>query len=229
MHGRTERLRRLFAAAAACLLLGSAGARADSYEDALVAARGGASRDLAQLLERGIDPDTVDAQGNTLLILAAREGHADAVTTLLRYRPGVSRRNPAGDSALMLAALKGHGEIVERLLAAGAEVNHEGWSPLLYAAFEGHVAIIERLLARGANVNALAPNQSNALMLAARNGHTEAVRRLLRTEVNLAQQNDAGLTAESWAQAKGNTDIAALIRAERERRAAGPARRGEAR
>jgi len=229
MRGPTERVRRLFAAAAACLLLGSAGARADSYEDALIAARGGASRDLAHLLERGIDPDTVDPQGYTLLMLAAREGHADTVATLLRHRPQVSRRNPAGDSALMLAALRGKGEIVELLLAAGAEFDHEGWAPLLYAAFEGHVAIIERLLARGANVNALAPNQSNALMLAARNGHIEAVRRLLRTDVNLAQKNDAGFTAESWAQANDNTDIAALIRAERERRAAAPARRGAVR
>jgi len=220
MRARPDALRRLFAAAAACLMLGSAGVRADSYEDALEAARNGDSGALAELLERGIDPDTVDAHGNTLLMLAARQGHAEAVASLLGHRPRLSQRNPAGDTALMLAVLKGHAEVVELLLAAGAPVDHEGWTPLMYAAFEGHTAILERLLERGAAVNALAPNKSNALMLAARNGHIEVVRRLLRTDVDLRQKNDAGFTAESWAQAAGNTDIAALVRAERERREA---------
>jgi uncharacterized protein len=218
MPKRIDRVLRLLGALA--LMLGLAGsAVANSYEDSLSSAQRGDTRQLVDLLNRGVDPDTIDAQGNSLLILAAAEGHLATVTALLQYRPNVSQRNFAGDSALMLAALRGHSDLVDALLQAGAEVNHDGWTPLMYAAFEGHTEILERLLARGADPGALSPNQSNALMLAARNGHLDAVRRLLRTDVDLEQQNDRGFTADSWAAENGNTVIAELISDERRRRA----------
>lgn len=188
---------------------------AGSYDDALSSARLGDTRQLVGLLERGIDTNTVDTQGNTLLILAAREGNADTVEALLKHRPALAQRNLAGDSALMLAVLRGHDKVVELLLAAGAPVNHDGWGPLHYAAFEGRLALAERLLAAGADVDALAPNKSTAIMLAARNGHIDVVRALLRGGANLDVRNEAGQTADSWALANGNTDIAALIRKER--------------
>lgn len=193
-------------------------AHAGSYEDSLSSARLGDTQQLVKLLNRGVDPDTVDGQGNTLLMLAAREGYADTVKALLKYRPKLSARNQAGDSALMLAVLKSNAEIVDLLLAAGAEINHDGWTPLAYAAFEGHVDLLGRLIEKGADVNALVPNKSNALMLAARNGHIEVVRRLVKLDVNFDQKNDSGFTAESWALSNGNSDIAELIRTARTRR-----------
>lgn len=214
----TDSFKRLVAASLFAGALTAGHAYADAYEDALSSARRGDTPQLAQLLARGLDPDTVDAQGSTLLMLAAREGNADTVKELLKHRPKVSLRNVAGDSALMMAVLKGEGRIVDMLLDAGAELNHDGWTPLMYAAFEGRAELVDRLLARGADPAALAPNKSNALMLAARNGHAEAVRRLLRTKVDLDQKNDAGFTAETWALENGNTDIAELLRAERSRR-----------
>lgn len=219
MRNRIDKLR-IGLVVAAGLLLGSGSAIAGSYEDSLDAARLGRTAQLAELLDRGIDPDTVDAFNNSLLIIAARERQFAIVELLLSRGAKVSYRNEAGDSALMLAALKGDEEMVAKLLAAGAEVDHEGWTPLMYAAFEGHLSILERLLAAGSDVNALAPNQANALMFAARNGHVEIVRRLLATDVNLAQQSDRGYTAESWALEYRNTDIAELVRAEQARRAA---------
>ena len=47
-------------------------ATAGSYDDALTAATLDRAAELSDLLERGIDPDTADTNGNTLLILAAR-------------------------------------------------------------------------------------------------------------------------------------------------------------
>ncbi|MDT3669064.1 MAG: ankyrin repeat domain-containing protein [Aromatoleum sp.] len=212
---------RLIAALLAALAFSSA-VLANSYEDSLSAARRGDTAQLVQLLNRGVDPNTVDDQGNTLLMLAAREGSGETVAAILKFRPKIAQRNATGDSALMLAALKGHADIVDQLLAAGAPVNNDGWTPLIYAAFEGHLDIVERLLARGAEVDALSPNKSNALMVAARNGHLDVVRRLLKTDVNIEQKNDAGFTAESWAMTNSNTDIAELIRAERARRGSKP-------
>ncbi|ANQ84766.1 ankyrin repeat domain-containing protein [Azoarcus olearius] len=206
----------LVAALGACLCWGPA--RAGSYDDALSSARLGDTAQLQRLLERGIDPNTVDEQGNTLLILAAREGNADTVEALLRHRVALGQRNLAGDSALMLAVLRGYDRVAEMLIAAGAPVSHDGWSPLHYAAFEGRLEIAQRLLAAGAEVDAPAPNKSTPLMLAARNGHIEVVRLLLRAGASVDARNDAGQTADSWAMANGNTDIAALIRQERVRR-----------
>ncbi len=200
------------------LCIGIGPALAGSYEDSLEAARLGDAAALVELLDRGVDPDTVDANGNTLLILAAREGKADTVEALLKYRPRLAYRNLTGDSALMLAALRGHGAVVDALLKAGAPVDHDGWAPLHYAAYEGHIAVLDKLLAAGAPPDALAPNKSSALMLAARNGHIDVVRRLLTLPVDLEQKNDSGFSAESWALEGGNTDIAELIRAERGRR-----------
>lgn len=197
-----------------------------SYENSLSSARLGDTRQLVDLLNRGIDPNTIDEQGNTLLILAANGGHVRTVEAILPYRPNVSQRNLAGDSALMMAVLRGHEEVVEILLKAGAEVNHDGWTPMMYAAFEGRLNLVERFLASGADVNRLAPNQSNALMFAARNGHIDVVRRLLQTDVDLHQQNDRGFTADTWARSNGNTDIADLIEAERRKR---PVREGQLR
>lgn len=219
-----SRSRALLAAVAlaSCGLFSSA-ALAGSYDDALSAARMGDTRQLVGLLERGIDPDTVDEQGNSLLILAAREGQVDTVAALLRHRAKRDYRNLAGDSALMLALLKGHDEVVRALLDAGATVNHDGWAPLHYAAFEGREAALEMLIAAGADVNALAPNKATALMLAARNGHVGVVRRLLAMpQIDLNALNDVGLSADAFALRSKNTDIADLIAAERKRRGLRP-------
>lgn len=213
-------LRQLLALGAilACSLLSTA-SFAGSYDDALDAATMGDAKALASLLQRGVDPDTVDAQGNTLLILAAREGQTAALEALLKYRVRIDYRNPAGDSALMLAVLRGHDDAARALLKAGAQINHEGWAPLHYAAFEGRESMVETLLSAGADVNIKAPNLATPLMIAARNGHIEVVRRLLAVPAtDLNALNDAGLAADVWALQNANTDIAALIQAERKRR-----------
>jgi ankyrin repeat protein len=106
-------------------------------------------------------------------------------------------------------------KLLDLLLANGAKTNHPGdkiaWTALHYAAFEGNLPAVERLLGAGANIDALTPNLSDALMLAARNGHTDIVRRLLKTPIDLDRRNDRDMTAEEWARSKGNTKIADLI------------------
>ena len=100
-------------------------------------------------------------------MIAAREGHVQALTALLAARPKVNIRNSLGETALMLAALNGRAPVVKQLLARGAQVNHEGWTPLMYAATGGHAEVSRLLIVGGADVNAVAENGVTALMMAA--------------------------------------------------------------
>ncbi|WP_346284667.1 ankyrin repeat domain-containing protein [Zoogloea sp.] len=219
MNSPRPRFRHLLTALVAMQL--SLPVSADTLDDLLNAAKLGDAREVSRQVAKGMDVNSTDENGNSLLILAAREDQPKVVAELLRQRGiKLDARNAAGDSALMLASLKGHTEVASLLLGAGADFRHEGWNPLLYAAFEGRLAIVDLLLTKGANPNAKAPNQATPLMFAARNGHEEVVIRLLKAGADLDLLNDQKESAESWAIKSRNTDIAGLIQAERKARAA---------
>ncbi|MBS0346027.1 MAG: ankyrin repeat domain-containing protein [Proteobacteria bacterium] len=195
-------------------------ANAASLDDLFNAAKLGDAAEVSQLVRQGMDVNSSDPNGNTLLILAAREEQPKVVAELLKQRGlKLNARNSAGDSALMLASLRGFTGIAQALLDAGAAFDHPGWNPLLYAAFEGRLAIVNMLLEKGANPNVLAPNQTTPLMFAARNGHQDVVRVLLKAGANIDWKNDQNESAESWASKSRNTDIVELIQAERKARA----------
>ena len=77
------------------------------YEDMLDAVKKDDVRAVSQLLKRGVDAATVDREGNSLLILAIKEGSVGTVKALLAARADVNSRNALGETALMLAALRG--------------------------------------------------------------------------------------------------------------------------
>ena len=99
---------------------------AGTYEELIQGAGQGDTPAIAALVKRGASVDTTDSEGNTLLILAAREGHGELVDFLVRNRAKLNARNAAGDTALRLAAFRGHQRVVELLLAGGAAVNMPG-------------------------------------------------------------------------------------------------------
>ncbi|MFZ9152055.1 MAG: ankyrin repeat domain-containing protein [Burkholderiales bacterium] len=167
--------------ALSCLALQSQGVHAGAYEDMLHAIRTDDQTTIIDLLRRGVDIETVSPQGETLLMLAAREGKPIVIETLLAAKPRINARNPLGETALMLAAIQGHTEAVKMLIAAGAPVNQSGWTPLIYAAARDRVDIAKLLIAKGANVNAAADNGTTALMMAAREGYLQMLLLLLES------------------------------------------------
>ncbi|MDR2881266.1 MAG: ankyrin repeat domain-containing protein, partial [Azoarcus sp.] len=145
-----RRLGNVFAVALIVFALAAPPAQAGSQEDALAAALRGNSGTLSKLLKNGrVSPNTVDEHGNSLLILAARDGHIEAVKVVLSFRPQVDHRNKTGDSALMLAASKGNMQLLDLLLANGAKTNpvpgENVWTALHYAALEGKLPAVDRL------------------------------------------------------------------------------------
>jgi ankyrin repeat protein len=184
------------------------------YHDMEKALISGDTPAAINLINRGVDINTVDIAGNSLLIQSVRQDNKELFDYLLQRRARLNLRNRNGETALSLAAYTGKLPFVQRLLEAGAEVNMYGWSPLAYAAFNGHVAIAELLLKRGAEINAQTENGSTALLLAARYGFIEIVDLLLKNKAdpNVANQNDE--TAMDWALRTSNTDIVERLRQE---------------
>lgn len=186
-------------------LLSAHTAQANTYEDVLRAREMGDLPTVQRLLARGVAVDTTDENGNTLLMLSARDNQRKMLEWLLLQHSRVAKKNRHGDDALMLAALKGHREIVQILLLAGAEVNPSGWTALSYAAFEGWKDIVQLLLQHGAKINAQAPNGMTALMVASRNGELATVKYLLERGADPELTDQAGDTALQIARAAANS------------------------
>ena len=194
-------------------LLFSMAAVAGAYEDLEEAMIRRDAASVIKLIERGIDVNTVDRSGNTLLIQAVRQDIPDLFDQLMQRRARLNTRNRNGESALSIAAYTGKMGYVQKLVEAGAEVNLFGWPPLAYAAFNGHAEIAQYLLKRGAQINAKTENGSTAIFFAARYGHLEVVKLLLDNDADVGAVNDFGDTAVDWAVKGRNTDIADLLRA----------------
>ena len=187
-------------------------AAAGAYEDMEEALISGNTSWAIELLGKGMDVNSVDAAGNTLLMQAVQRDNADFLAYLIEHRARLNTRNRNGETALSLAAYQGKLPFVTRLVEAGADVNLYGWPPLIYAAFNGHAAVVDYLLKKGAEINATTANGSTALLFAARFGHLEVVELLLQNNADPNIANERGATAIDWALKTENTDIADLLR-----------------
>lgn len=194
-----------------CLLLPSL-AWAGVFEDMEEALISGDTPWAIRLVNQGMDVNSVDRNGNTLLMQTVQRDNKEFFDFLLQRRARLNTRNRNAETALSLAAYGGKLYFVQRLVEAGADVNLYGWPPLIYAAFNGHTAVADYLLKKGAEVNARTENGSTALLFAARFGHLEVVELLLRHKADPNIANDRGATAVDWALTTENTDIADLLR-----------------
>ena len=176
--------------------------------------------DLEKLLsEEDFDPDTrSDRTGNTLLMLASRDGRVDMINLLLEAGAKTEIRNNQGATALMFAAGSREGTnpvnrllAVNRLLEDRADFDasdQNDFTPLLYAAnVKGSKDIVTRLLEAGADPHVRTHMDSTSLMLAANKGDEDTVAIFL----------DAGVDVH----ARNKDDETALIRAAYNRSAGG--------
>ena len=139
----------------------------------MTAARSGSLAAVKTLLSGGARIDAKeDRRGQTALIWAAAEGHADVVQALIDAGADFKTRLASGFTPLMFAVREGRIDVVRVLLKAGADVNETvpsdggrrrgyggrlppvGASPLLVAVMNAHYELAASLLDAGANPNA---------------------------------------------------------------------------
>ena len=151
--------------------------------------------------------EKVDVTAAGALQLAAEYGHLAIVERLLKEKSDVT-----APRALRLAVENGHLSIVERILQEKAYVEltgSDGDTVLLWAAESGHLAIVEQITPEGTNVNVNATNiyQETALHLAAGNGRSAIVKRLLQKGADVNAINISKETALYLAARNGRSAI----------------------
>jgi ankyrin repeat protein len=184
------------------------------------------------LVERGADeeaattvevPDSDFAAGTTVLMLACKEGHCEAVRSLVECCGADvnAGRTTDGKTALMWACQNGHLETARYLVErCGASVNaaltDDGSTALMWASEIGHLEIMRFLVERGgANANAARTTDGHTalMMWACEKGHLEIVRILVErggANVNAARSTD-GYTAFLWASQNGHHEVVRLL------------------
>lgn len=139
-----------------------------------VAVEGGHERIVDLLLETEACANSLNANGDTPLHLAAQHNRPKLARSLLlkgadKDRPGNTIGAPGSihdrETALHRAARLGHLAVVQVLLDAGADFALRSGlgSPLEIAAHNGHVNIVRALIAHGVDVNEVGDGHTTAI------------------------------------------------------------------
>lgn len=186
---------------------------AGSYEDFFKAVSLDNAAAVRELLQRGFDPNAPGpVRGSVGLFLAMRDGSFAVAEVLLAHpQIRVDAANEVDETPLMMAALRGHVAWMRRLLDRGATLHRVGWTPLHYAASGPSPEAVALLLDRGAVVEALSPNRTTPLMMAAGYGAQDSATLLARRGADRAARNDAGLNAADFARRAGRDRLAAEL------------------
>lgn len=182
-----------------------------------IAAQCGSLGAVKCLLRAGADPNAQDRWGQSPLILACSEGHANIVKFLLdtASKLDLEARTDDGRTPLMWASDKGHLEIVKLLVSRGATVNAEGnerETALMLATTSRHVEIFRYLLQVGASLECKTDEGLTLFNAAVQNNCVEVARYLLDNEVGDPDERFAnGASPLEYAVDKGYDDMIKLL------------------
>ncbi|KAL6475863.1 hypothetical protein MHYP_G00143620 [Metynnis hypsauchen] len=176
---------------------------------------------LSLLLESQATVDIKDSNGMRPLHYAAWQGKADSVLLLLRAGASVNGASQDGQIPLHLAAQYGHYEVSEMLLQHQSNpcmVNKAKKTPLDLACEFGRLKVAQLLLSSNMITTLLEGDKRDCiesafntpLHLAARNGHRDIIRLLLKAGIDINRATKAG-TALHEASLYGKTEVVRLL------------------
>ncbi|MDO8906082.1 ankyrin repeat domain-containing protein [Hydrogenophaga sp.] len=188
---------------------------ASSYEAFFEAVQNDNESAVIGLTLRQFDLNTLNPDGEHALVIAIRSGSVKVANFLLDQKAvKVEVRNRHGESPLMMAALKGQLALAKRLIERKAEVNKPGWTPLHYAATNADPVSVEMtrlMLEHHAFIDAVSPNRTTPLMMAAHYGHPDVVKLLLEEGADATARNEKGLTAIDFARGANRPAVVNII------------------
>ncbi|XP_058229006.1 dynein axonemal heavy chain 12 [Hemibagrus wyckioides] len=134
------------------------------------------------LLDNGSNPDCLDNDEDSPLVIAIRNNHYDMAKLLLCFNANVNLKLAHCRTALHEAARSGVTDIAMLLLKSGADPDPRstyGLTPLALAAQGGHMEIVRELLRRGADVDSQAQDWATILYEASASGNPDIISLLL--------------------------------------------------
>ncbi|KAH7685112.1 Dual-specificity kinase protein [Dioscorea alata] len=88
-------------------------------------------RGVEELLQEGVDVNSIDLDGRTALHIAACEGHLEVVRLLVRWRANIDARDRWGSTAVGDAKHYGHADVYSFLKAKGAKLTRTRKTPMM--------------------------------------------------------------------------------------------------
>lgn len=167
-----------------------------NHPSLIEAVEAGDTADVENHILRGADLEAANAQGDTPVMAAAREGRAQILELLLDYGASpLSANDQMQTVAIVEAARKKHWECVRLLREFGAVYS------LSTAAFHGDTQSMKDILETnpGALEESGAANRNTPMHFAAIGGHTESVRFLAEKGAGLSPSNSTKDTPFAYA------------------------------
>jgi serine/threonine-protein phosphatase 6 regulatory ankyrin repeat subunit B len=163
--------------------------------------------------------DEADNQGRTALMLAVLNRQLNMAKFLLGEKADPHRTDYKGRNAILWAAAKANQHMVNLLIgyyATHVATDTRGNTVFLTAAEHGNTEALElfcRPLYKNSmfNINSANHDGDTPLLMAARKGHLEAVRLLLKEGADLRHCNKLGRSALLEAAENGHTEVLAML------------------
>lgn len=148
-------------------------------------------KDVKLLIENGADISMKDEEGNTLLLLACKNGKVEVVNMLIEKGIDVNVANNDGTTSLMSAiswkGIKNYDIIVNKLIEADADINVRnkvGDTPLIIACYRGNERIANKLIDLGAKIDEKNIHNDTPLSLARSRNMRSTVNKLSANKVD---------------------------------------------
>ncbi|KAL7719522.1 ankyrin repeat-containing protein [Entamoeba marina] len=189
-----------------------------SNEEALISAvYDGSGIRIMNLIDKGVDTNILDNDGNGLIHVAVRARQSDIIPFLVNLGLDINCVNVNGISPLMFAIELGFDDIVVEILQVKEldinQIDLKGRTALHYAAIHGNAVVTDMLLENKINVDQEDVNKNNALHLCCEKGSFNVAKVLMRWHIDLEHKNKYGFIPLGTAVSFRRRDMIRLITA----------------
>jgi ankyrin repeat protein len=152
---------------------------------------------VENLLEKGVNPNTVIDESITPLIYASQGGHSSICTILIARGADVNFRPPYGTTPLITSIKSQQSKIFDLLLSMGADINQGdelGCTPLMHAIALSDSSLFEKILNLKCNIQKTDTFGRNALMIAVINDQLYFTKQLLKRGLDVNSYDTKGVS-----------------------------------